>query len=145
MGLPETTAAPIALEIKGQTFTLRPLNDEDYGVLLRWVRSQYLKVADDMSTTPEERETMRRIAFEKASQATLQSPEVLSHITTPEGTVMLMWLMARKDAKELQLSTVRGWLGDEQMVGSLLDAVNQLSPSGTDPNKKGVPRKRRRR
>ena len=141
----ELSAAPFEITIGGKEFKLSPLNDEDYGCFEQWVRGKYVRhwKESTIDLDSDERVTLLREAFEKASTFTVTGPECMQAMVTLSGMVKLIWLAARKNHAEITEVNIFSLLEHDvtaQMDGNeAIDLVTGGTPHSPPPSPPSPP------
>lgn len=124
----KATGAPSMITLGGKKYQMSPLQDEDYGVLERWVQDKIIELAKrNLAGLEETQKTeLLKHAFNEARRVTLIDPQALKHLQSVDGAVLLVWLMLKTKHPDITQEEVAEQLLDEAAMSSAMTQVDRL-------------------
>jgi len=94
----DASAAPTEIVIDQKKWLLHPMDNDDFGVLQRWVEDRLMDIArrNCEGLPVEVQKGLMESAYAKAVTVTMFDAITIRHLGTLEGTVKMVWLSARK-------------------------------------------------
>lgn len=132
MADPKLTASPSEVKLAGQSFTMTPLTDKEFGEFENWLRQRPIRIAMDHSRqieglNPAEKETLLKQAMEISNRVSMSSTEGLQIMATLEGAAFLTWLSLRKHQPELTPDKIQGMFTDDRTISEAMTQVNRIN------------------
>jgi len=119
------TGAPSQITVGGKTWLLKPLLDDDYGVLENWVRDRYVDVTK--RNVKDLNESDRRFHIDKAiaeaREIDVDSKRAAKMINTPPGVVQVLWLSLKHNHPEITLEETRKLCMNNPEFDEAMDGV----------------------
>lgn len=95
--------SPFEFVIREKSYLLSPLLDIDLGTLEKWVQDRHVDLVKRNCDGMNESDRRYHVdkAFDVASLITINSPQSIEILSTPEGSIMMLWLSMRRNHPEM--------------------------------------------
>jgi len=119
------TGAPSQITVGGKTWLLKPLLDDDYGVLENWVRDRYIDLTTrNVKDLPEaDRRYHTDKAIAEAREIDVDSERAAKMINTPPGVVQVLWLSLKHNHPDVTLDETRKLCMNNPEFDAAMDGV----------------------
>lgn len=147
----QAAASPFEFVLGRKTFLLSPLTDRDLGTLEQWVQDRHMELVkrNCESMTVADRHYHIDRAFEVAGNITLGSPSSKNTLSTPEGSVTMLWLSLLHKHPEMKKEDVSALCENvkelEEACKKVLDRSKPTAPKKKGGSKAQVKKKTRKK
>ena len=144
-------ASPFEFVIRGKSYLLSPLRDVDLGTLEKWVQDRHVDLVKRNCADMDEGDRRYHVdkAFDVASSLTINSTRSIEILSTPEGSVIMIWRSMRRNHPAITKEEVSLLCEDkeelEDACKKILGRTKPVAPKKKKAVRRKPTRKKKRR